>query len=498
MIEVTFDGIKLTDYFIVSPKLKRNIASEWENTLLANSVMDGSKFKKNRLVSKTITMPFTIINDIITKKREIAKILNVKTPKKLIFSDEPNIYYEAVPDGSIDLDEIFNHGVGSVDFLIPDGIAHATSSKTYTQDSPEFDTDTFTINNEGTYRSWPILEATMPADNGVVAFINDRGKILQFGNPDEADTKSYTQSDRVIWDTTMIQSAEATRGWKTNQYTFPGLWDGKFALNCVGTRKFGSDSGYGFVTPDSYGTASSGFKGISYGRKVSPDSEGHIGAANFESRHGIWFETGNIKQTGIFLTELRDSTGAALCSVVFFKTASSNNVAKIRINVRGNVKEWSFQPTAWNFYTKKGREFSIVKNGNTLDFHVGGIVNGGFIHTVRIDELKDIEVTDVVYYIGIPVNGTALSHMKLTHSTLRKDKVKKIADIKNMFGENDTLTIDTASGAVALNGSEIQLGAFGNDWEEFYLEPGENKIKCIYSDWAQAPTFKITNQEAYL
>lgn len=492
MIEVTFNGVKLTDFFIVSPGLKRNISSEWQNTLTENEVADGSRFKRNKLNKKNITIPFTIIGNTIEKKRLLAKYLNVKTPKKLIFSDEPNIYYDAIPDGTIDLDEIYNHGIGYVDFLVPDGIAHSTASKEYTQDSPEFDTDTFTINNKGTYRSWPILEATMPADNGVVAFINDRGKILQFGNPDEDDTRSYNVSDRIIWDKPLTAAQEASRGWKTNVYTFSGIFLNRYNLRVNGTRKFGD----GYVTYDNLGTGT-GMQGFSYGRKVSADSNGVVGATDFEFKAGFWFEASSYNQTGMMMAELRDASGNAICSIAFYKLSQSNNAGKIRINVQGLIYEFDFQTNDKNIHTSKGKEFSIVKSGNTITFHSGGAKNGGIIKTVRLDALKSMVMTDVVFYVGKVALTNPMLRMRITHCTVRKDKVKK-TDVKNLFGAGDVLTVDTASGTVALNDVEIQLGALGNNWDEFYLEPGKNKIKCIYSDWAQAPTFKITNQEAYL
>ncbi|WP_313627597.1 distal tail protein Dit [Enterococcus italicus] len=492
MISVTFDGHDLTQYFEVLRGFQRNVGSEWENTVITNNISDGSKFKKNRLKSKVIPVPFVAKYDLNTKRREIAKILNVKTPKKLIFSDEPNFYYEAIPDGSIDLDEIVFLGKGTINFLVPDGIAHAIASKTYTQDSPEFDTDTFTINNEGTYRSWPILEATMPADNGVVAFINDRGKILQFGNPDEDDTRSYNVSDRVVWDKPLTAAQEASRGWKTNSYTFSGIFLNRYNLRVNGTRKFGD----GYVTYDNLGTGT-GMQGFSYGRKVSADSNGAVGATDFEFKAGFWFETSNYNQTGMMMAELRDASGNAICSIAFYKLSQSNNAGKIRINVQGLIYDYNFQTNSKNIHTSKGKEFSVVKSGNTITFHSGGAKNGGIIKTVRLDALKSMVMTDVVFYVGKVALTNPMARMCITHCTVRKDKVKK-TDVKNLFGAGDVLTVDTASGTVALNDLETQIGAFGNDWEGFYLEPGENKIKCIYSDWAQAPTFKITNQEAYL
>ncbi len=499
-VEMTIDGFDYSPYFIIN-KISRPTYSV-ETVLREKTKADGIKVLSSRNTESRLTVEITLISDELNQFKsvtEINEILKRNLPRlktgNIIFSDQPDRYYSGKLDGEGGITVIDEElGTLVLTFFVPDGVAHAVQTDVHNTSS-----SIFTVENKGSYRTYPILEATMPGDNGVVAFINDRGKILQFGNPDEADTVGYTESDRVIWDTVMIASAEASRGWKTNEYQFDGLWNGTEKLNANGTRKFGSDGGYGFVTPDSYGTGTQGFKGITYGRKVSPDSQGHVGAKDFESRHGVWFETGNIRQTGIYIVELRDASGKAICSVVFYKLSSSNNNAKIRINVKGNWKEWSFQPTAWNFYTKKGREFSIVKEGNLLRFHVGGVANGGFIHSIRLDELKDIEVTDVVYYMGVPVKGTPLSHMKLTHSTFRKDKVAKLRDVKNLFGEADVLRADCSSGIATLNGIEqIGFGSLGNDWEEFFLEPGINQIQCIYSSWAQQPIFKLYSQEAHL
>lgn len=487
MIDVYFDGVKLTEYFNVLRGFQRNIGSEWENELIENT-FDGSRFKRNRITEKNIPVPFVARYDLNSKRRELARILNVKEPKTLMFSDEPNVYYEAIIDGGVDLDEIVFLGKGTLNFLVPDGIAHSTQTKLYTATN-----NSFAIDNQGTYKSYPILEATMPAENGVVAFINDRGKILQFGNPSEDDTRGYTVSERVIWDTAMTSALETGRGYKTNFYTFSGQFLGRYTLNTTGTRKFLEN----YVTYDSMGTGN-GMQGLSYGRKVSADSEGVIGATDFECREKVWFEIGTPKQTGLMLRELRDSTGKAICSVAFYKVDTTSTEARIRINVLGNVKEWKFIPNGSNIYTKKGKEFSIVKSGNTINFHLGGVTNGGFVHTVRLDALKTLIVTDVVDYFGVPAGGTPVTRMCLMSSTLRKDNVSKIADVKNLYGAGDVLKVDTASGAVTINDLETQLGSLGNDWEEFYLTPGTNEITCVYSDWAQAPTFKLYNQEAYL
>lgn len=491
-VRIIHGGFELTEKMdlVESPDL--GILPEVETILYEQNKNDGQRFNYKR--NKLKRIPFSFLmdsDDYIAERDNLAKILNQSAPQPLYISLFPDRYWNAIVDGQTsfvrDMDSLQSVEV-SIEFLIPDGIAHATQTDSYTTAS-----DVITLNNGGTYRSWPILEATMPGDNGVVAFLNDRGKILQFGNPSEDDTRAYSQSERIIWDTSMTAALETGRGYKTNYYTFSGKFLGRYTLNTNGTRKFQDN----YVTYATMGTGT-GMQGLSYGRKVSADSEGVIGATNFECREAVWFELGRPQQTGLMLRELRDSTGKAICSIAFYKLATTTTRAKIRINVLGNVKEWDFVPNGSNIYTKKGKDFSIVKSGNQITFHVGGVKDGGFIHTVRLDELKDLAVTDVVDYFGVPTGGEPITRMCLMSSTLRKDKVAKTADIKNLFGEGDVLRVDTASGEVTINGLETQLGALGNDWEEFYLTPGINEITCIYSDWAAKPTFKLYNQEAYL
>lgn len=474
------------------------ILPDVENVFLESIRNDGLKFKYKRNQSKLIPLNFLMsADDYIADRDALAEALNVQAPQELFISVFKDRYWNAIIDGSTSyIREMEDKNKVSVylTFIIPDGVAHANRTNMYTTQS-----DLLTIENKGTYRSYPILEATMPADNGVVAFINQHGKILQFGNPDELNEEPYVGSDRVIWDTVMVAHAEESRGWKTNEYQFTGLWNGTERLNANGTRRFGDDSGYGFVEVADYGAGTQGFRGITYGRKLSPDNAGNVGAKHFESRHGVWFETTNINQTGIFITELRDAAGNALCSVVFYKLSASNNTAVIRINVRGHVREERFQPTAWNIYSRKGREFSIVKEGNLLRMHIGGIANGGFIHTIRLDEIRDMEVTDVVYYIGTPIQGNPLRFMRLTHSTFRKDNANLLRNVENLFGEGDVLRIDCKDGTATVNGIEmLGLGSLGNNWEDFFLDPGINQIQCIASSWAQRPTFRLYNQEVFL
>ena len=72
----------------------------------------------------------------------------------------------------------------------------------------------------------------------------------------------------------------------------------------------------------------------------------------------------------------------------------------------------------------------------------------------------------------------------------------------NKFGANDVVEADCRNGKVLLNGvPSPDLGALGNDWEEFCLTPGLNQIGVSYSGWVEeeyAPTFKVRYREVFL
>ena len=85
-----------------------------------------------------------------------------------------------------------------------------------------------------------------------------------------------------------------------------------------------------------------------------------------------------------------------------------------------------------------------------------------------------------------------------------KHGVDNWEDIPNKFASGDVIICDCGSGEISVNGvTEYGLGALGNDWEKFCLEPGNNFIRCLYSqgdDWpsAVAPTFTLKYRKVWL
>lgn len=493
----TFNGIDLSKYIRVTSDFERGIGVGRTNQTLQVGKSDFEKYQGYTLKKDVIPMPFKTKYNLISKRRELAQILNVSEPTKLIFPDEPDIYYLAVPEGNTGLTEQNFLGSGTINWLVPDGVAHAIQEKEYFAD----DSGIIKIDNKGTYKTYPILETTMQSDNGLVAFINSNGALLQFGNPDEVDSVGYQESDWVVNDRLFTQTEVEKAGWKVNDVTFPDKLMGKYTLTPNGTIEYKTAEGVPLATADGWGDSSE-YHGVTLSRDISPDSQGYVGAKNFEVRFGLYFITGQLNQTGLALVELRDKNDKQVCSISFVKNASTNNVGIIRLNVRGNVfYEQKYETNMWNIYTNINTEFSIVKHGNEFNFHLGGIKNGGFIKTYRDDTQTNIEVTKIVWFGGIFGANSSPMENSIRSVTMQKHNVDKLRDIPNQFGKGDVLRVDPASGTVYINGLETYGWAIGNDYERFVLEPGENTIRCLVSSWVKQenmPQIKVINREAYL
>ncbi|SHE66056.1 putative phage tail component, N-terminal domain-containing protein [Seinonella peptonophila] len=61
--------------------------------------------------------------DLWTKIRKANGWLKKKELKKLVFDDEPDLYYEAICVDALDIDEILEFGIGTIKFLAPDPYA---------------------------------------------------------------------------------------------------------------------------------------------------------------------------------------------------------------------------------------------------------------------------------------------------------------------------------------------------------------------------------------
>jgi hypothetical protein len=72
-------------------------------------------------------------------------------------------------------------------------------------------------------------------------------------------------------------------------------------------------------------------------------------------------------------------------------------------------------------------------------------------------------------------------------------------DLPNRFRAGDVVVADVEHKTVYVNGVEApDLYRVGNEWDSFYIQPGDNSIMPIASSWAQAFDAQIEWREAYV
>lgn len=496
MITINFNDIDLTKYFNVL-EVERELLPARENYSIESEFRHGKAFDGYKYNSREIKVKAIILAENTVElqkvKRELAGLLDVPEPAKLSFSDEPDKYYLAILDGTTDVSQLMGFGSVELSFSCYDPFAYSSSETVVENDG----SGSLPIEYAGTFKTFPVIEAEMTSKNSLVAFINQSGKILQFGDPALIDTQVVQQSETLLNIRSMTPELLTAGGWKENAETFPNpLMDDRKMVPTLPLSFYGGGAG---VTVGAKGTDRQ-YHGSSFSRSLPADSNGKVGAKNFTSTFSTLFATGKIAQSGLSRLELRDKDDNHVVGVTFYKMSNANNNALAYITINNVlVHSRTFQPTAWNPLTSSNKSFSIKKFGADFTVTMGNISEGGFVFNFSDKTLENVEVTKIVHFTGNWA-GTVNNMTNILMSVnFTKHAVDKIVDAPTLFSEGDILRADTATGIVYLNNLEqLNLDTLGNEWENFFLTKGSNEITVVQSDFATVPSVKITYRERWL
>lgn len=482
-LKVFFNNDELTNFFIVTSGLVRPIGATRSNESVKIGNSNFRRYKGYTMDQKVISVPFAIIGNTTEKKRELAKALNVPEPAPLKFSDDPNVYYMAVPADYAKLEETIETGIGTITFEIPDGVAYSAIEKEYIGVN-----NLVNIDNQGTEKSYPIAEIKMRSDNGYVGLISDKGEIVQVGSVEEVDGVDYERSEMLINDT---MSANAT-GWQDNKATLViGL---NSAIDQNGTFKYSSVNGDPIVLIDSYGSGIK-YHGASKTKQIPPDSEGIVGAKNFTYSFKNLFMTNAYRNVGNAQFTVTDTEKRPLATIEFQKTNDVNNTAMAIFYIRGHVVDIKyFQANQTNNIAGSKNAISVIRKfGGKFEFHVGER-----IYTYNDDTAADYAAKEVSFFLGKYGTKDEVAGNYVHKIQFNKHNVDKWEDVPNTFAEGDVLRVDFRQGKIYLNDTDRKdLSILGNKF--FALEPKkENKVYLSYSSWAQEPEFKMYNREVFL
>lgn len=483
LLTVTYKGEKLPIKIV---KVNRNLSAPISSNLKKIGIRNGKDFDYVTQEEKQIAIEYVINNGTAENlkdfRRKMAKLLTSDKMGKLIFSDEPNLYYNAILNGEPTLDEEYLQSSGIITFIVPDGIAHSTIQKTFQASLNHERVMETTISNTGT-ESVPVdYEIKHNHENGFIGIVSEYG-VIQLGHVNEMDMEEKEKSEYLL----NYRQASQYDAMRSGSGIFFDPSYGKSGT--FGTYNYDNKT---WVSLASAGVGS-GWHGAARTVDLPPDQTGISGSANFAMQGKVWFRPTATNQCGIIEYCIADKNGRHLASARIAKWNPVTDTALLILCVNGKeMKRVEFNSALSELFVHNRGDFYISKSGRKIIFCFGGL------YDFNIPEIEKMEAKTVSVFIGQRDNYPIIPKMYLNYLVFRKDKVKTWLDIPNRYPSGSIVTIDGKSRKVYMDG--IQRAAdevLGSKY--FNVPPGETKIQFYYSDFCTPPpTITAKIQEAYL
>ena len=483
LLTVTYKGEKLPIKIV---KVNRNLSAPISSNLKKIGIRNGKDFDYVTQEEKQIAIEYVINNGTAENlkdfRRKMAKLLTSGKMGKLIFSDEPNLYYNAILNGEPTLDEEYLQSSGIITFIVPDGIAHSTIQKTFQASLNHERVMEMTISNTGT-ESVPVdYEIKHNHENGFIGIVSEYG-VIQLGHVNEMDMEEKEKSEYLL----NYRQASQYEAMRSGSGIFFDPSYGKSGT--FGTYNYDNKT---WVSLASAG-AGSGWHGAARTIDLPPDQTGISGSANFAMQGKVWFRPTATNQCGIIEYCIADKNGRHLASARIAKWNPVTDTALLILCVNGKeMKRVEFNSALSELFVHNRGDFYIFKSGKEIIFCFGGL------YSFDIPEIEKMEAKTVSVFIGQRDNYPIIPKMYLNYLVFRKDKVKTWLDIPNRYPSGSIVTIDGKSRKVYMDG--IQRAADEVRGSKYFnVPPGETKIQFYYSNFCSPPpTITAKIQEAYL
>ena len=260
--KVTYAGLPLHDYIDIL-NVKRSILPPRENFVKDIPSQHGNFYMGYKYAPREITLECLLKansrEEYIENLRELAFILDVNVPTKMIIGDSEDVYCYAILDGSTDLEKVVNNGKFELKMICYDPYMYSSEVDFY-DDEPLNSTDkSITLNNGGSTETYPILSVAFTKDAHFLQCTNQEGRTVLIGTPPKVDNTQGTFNPSVLKD-----SCEVLTNWNNvGNIIDDGIVDGDLVIN---------GGGYGF-TCTNFGSSSEGWHGGARRRNFDPVSD---------------------------------------------------------------------------------------------------------------------------------------------------------------------------------------------------------------------------------
>ena len=486
-LTVKFGGEKIP---VMITKVNRNLTPEISNKTQEIENVSGVEFVYSKYKEKRITIEYAINNRTARQlkefRRRTAGIIYSNEPKMLVFSDEPDLYYNAILSGEPRLEEEYLRSTGTLTFLVPDGLAHSTVEKVF---PAEFNADGIleaTIVNEGTEAVPISYEIVHNHENGYIGIVSEYG-VMQYGNINEIDKEVRKKSEVLLKYTKDADYSAMTDG--------IGILDGghsEYPKN--GTFCGYTIRGRSWIALQSSGSGNT-WHGASKYVTLPADSSGMSGASNFIARAKVWFETTKVNQTGTLQLVIGDESGNHLASIHLVKSSSVENKASAVFQIRekevGRVK---YTPSYQSVTNSGNGQIYIQKSGELFEFYFGGKK-----YQYRNPALAEAKGHSVTIFLGqYGATYSLVEYMFFGDVSFQKNNVSYLYDIPNRYQQGSVILIDGANTKFYVDGvPSMEDEVLGTKY--FHIPHGETRVQFYYSDFSDpAPTIVAKIKEAFL
>lgn len=188
--KITFNGVDMPSFLKVKT-VDFPVFAEPSVNILSKTGGIGGLFAGTTLGTKKIKVKIMIVpqknsDTLASMARELGNWLmgNMWKPSELVFSDDPNIFYDAVVDSSVDITDLLFAGDGEISFVVPSGVGRgAIHGNVATID---YTNKIATMVYDGTapssaYIYYHLSYSVVPADNWTMT-VQETGDTLKIAN----------------------------------------------------------------------------------------------------------------------------------------------------------------------------------------------------------------------------------------------------------------------------------------------------------------------------
>ena len=459
----------------------------------------GVNIQQQIIEAKFIEVKFSIWSkDRNALKHKLAGIFNVSSAKKLVFSDEPDKYYLAMPIESISMQETSGRrSTGSMKFIVPDGVAHSSAYKEVSNPISEAGKFVFNINNEGNVDTYPIITIKNNSDNGYVGIVNSKSA-FEMGNREEIDAEIVKVSE-VLLD---YREANILKGFQNGTKGVAVTNDNKERL--VGTLSTTSMWGRHHIELSDRGAFEKDRNNAqSLTWTIPADSSGEVGSLN---DYLLWrqvFMAAVANQFGFIKVTVSDTDGNFLYGVETYKRYQTLDCEYSFFTTDG---KGGYKFIKWWYFTGTGAQagkldpFSAEKGWTELkrnDDRVQVFFDGSH-YDYLVPELKGKKSAKIHVTLGAIRDRPLVAHMYLDELMYRKDFVSVAKDIPNRYPIGSTIVINNEEDTIMVDGiNKFGDRVHGSSW--ITLPTGESQLEIYTSSWVKKkPTVSVKFEERWL